>query len=175
MKFKNWLLSIFNKNETFPTEHVFFDGDQTNKQTFDVLWVKDSKQTKFTWVSVHMHLPKFINTELINYIKPASVGKEATDTQIAMSIVDELHKLPSLKTIYIVTSDGDFLDTVINLSVMFPTKKFVIINNGTHCTSGAGTAAGRTLNQNHPNCSIIKIKLPEKKKSMVKYKQQSKG
>lgn len=160
MNFKKWLVNKFLQNKSVPiTEYVIFDGDQTNDKTLISL-LTDSKSTKFVWVQVGTTLSKKLSQNLgrVEVIRPSSVGKEATDTQIAISIVDALHTIKTLKTVFIVSSDGDFIDVVTNVSKIFPDKKFVLVDNQTRQTSKSAISALRTLNTTNSNCFSVKIK-----------------
>jgi uncharacterized LabA/DUF88 family protein len=162
MNFKKWLIDTILQIKSVPiTEYVIFDGDQTSDKTFLML-LTTSKSTKFVWVQVGTILSKimklYCDDERVELIQPSSVGKEATDTQIAISIVDALHTIKTLHTVYIVSSDGDFIDVIVNISKLFPTKKFVLVNNQQHKSSKSATRALRNLNTTYPNCFSVKMK-----------------
>lgn len=160
MNIKKRLIETVLRIKTVPiTEYVIFDGDQTANKTLMSL-MTNSASTKFVWVQVGSLIPKALtaNIHRIELIQPSNVGKEATDTQIAISIVDALHKIKTLHTVYIVSSDGDFIDVVTNISKLFPTKKFVLVDSQSHRTSKAASRVLRTLNTTNPNCFSVKMK-----------------
>lgn len=160
MNIKKWLIETILRIKSTPvTEYVIFDGDQTGDKTLMSL-LTDSTHTKFVWVQIASIVSKKLTANLhrIELIQPSNVGKEATDTQIAISIVDALHKIKTLHTVYIVSSDGDFIDVVTNISKLFTTKKFVLVDNQSHRTSKTASRVLRTLNTTNPNCFSVKLK-----------------
>lgn len=169
-KIKSWFNKLFPSKpivldilpiQSLLKELVIFDGDQTNNETLKLLYTKKDS-IKFVWVQVGKLIPKAIKKHSIDIqlIIPSAIGKESTDTQIAITIVDTLHKNPSIKKVFIVSSDGDFLDIMLSLSNIFPHVVFVLANNQIRVTSKAAQYASRTLSIANPNCSVIKIKIP---------------
>jgi hypothetical protein len=144
---------------------VIFDGDQTNCDTFTRLYQSPPTQTKYAWVSAST-IPKVVqHSKLVEILKTSSYGKEAVDTLIALVIYDTLVKYPHIKKVFIVSADGDFLDTIINLARYWPDVKFGLVNDQTRATSLKSKSAQRTLSDTYPNCSVTKIKrYPQLKK-----------
>ena len=153
------------RRETSPSisELVIFDGDQTPPDTFTRLYRPNQAHCKYIWVTVTT-IPRVVKHTSVEVIKPSSVGKEATDTQIALSVFNSLTTTPNITKVFIVSSDGDFIDVIINLSRYFPTIKFVLVDDQKHPTSKASGIARRTLSLRFANCSVVRLKRSQPKK-----------
>lgn len=159
----SFLKKFFDINQSVEVENgvrefVIFDGDQTSFTTLKKLFIEKSS-TKFVWVQSGTVSKKVISlSKSIELIKPSHIGKEATDTQIGISIVVALTKNSDIKTVYIVSTDGDFYDVVMNISREFPSVKFVIVNDQNHKTSVVAQTALRKINNRNKNCFYVKLK-----------------
>jgi hypothetical protein len=139
------------------SELVIFDGDQTPPDTFTRLYRQNQAHCKYIWVTVTT-IPRVVKHTSVEVIKPSSVGKEATDTQIALSVFNSLTTTPNITKVFIVSSDGDFIDVIINLSRYFPAIKFVLVDDQRHPTSKASQIARRSLSLRFTNCSVVRLK-----------------
>lgn len=144
-----------------PSQLVIFDGDQCNTITFDRLFsTTNLDSTKYIWVSagsVQKSATRSASTpNQLEIVKVKASGKEASDTQIALCIVDALARNPALKTVFIVSNDGDFCDTATMIGNYFPNAKFVLVRDQLQPTSKKA--------KSNRNCSIVLLKkIPSKK------------
>jgi hypothetical protein len=140
-------LSTVDKSEgSLIKQLVIFDGDQCHQDTFLSLY-KDCPSTKFLYVAISISkvVRRFCKANPIEVIQPYHIGKEATDNQIAISLVCELSKNPSIKMVHIVSNDGDFYDIMKNTSRYFPSVKFVLVSDQRTATSKTSHVALRKL------------------------------
>lgn len=145
------LKNIFNFTRNKVTQYVVFDGDQTPSKVIQKIYKPDST-IKYDWVGV-VSVPKVVTNIDVNVIKPTNFGKEATDTQIAISISDNLHKNKNIRTVCIVSDDGDFVDITLSLSKLFPNVNFYLASiRSTNCNK-------KKINNLNKNCFSVKIVL----------------
>lgn len=144
------LKNIFNFNRNKVTQYVVFDGDQTPSKVIQKLY-KPNPTIKYDWVGV-VSIPNVVKG-VINTIQPTNFGKEATDTQIAISIADNLHKNKNIKTVCIVSDDGDFVDIVLSLSKLFPNVNFYL------ASMKSTNSNKKKINNLNKNCFSVKIVL----------------
>jgi hypothetical protein len=110
------------------TEIVIFDGDQATKTDF-LRFYKENPSTEYVWVQNSNALPKFLRNRVVGGIVAPSFGKESVDKLIAMMLVDFCHRYQNLQSVFIISADGDFVDILETLGIMFPMKRFTQLVN----------------------------------------------
>jgi hypothetical protein len=148
-----FLKSLFSKNKVALKKNVvFFDGDNVSVQvalklstdsSFDYAWVKNSKVTT---------PKKILQNKNIAIIEPSCEGKESTDSYIAMGVVKSCSE--GSKSVTIVSNDTDFVDVIVEVSKMFPSCKFTLMQH----VDGPSRKLGKTF-KIPANANILKFKL----------------
>lgn len=165
-KFVNWVRSF--RAASGPTDLVLFDGDQVRKAEFAKLY-RESSSTEYHWIQVSTHFPKNVEKTGIQMHRAPSTGKESTDTKLTVMLVDLCHQYAAtLKRVYVVSADGDFVDVLETTGQLFPVVKFAQVINKSRVVNKNVKATARRLNGT--NCSILFYRLPPASAQLRKQK-----
>ncbi len=110
------------------THFVLYDGDNTPPTTFKKTFQR-KPNTEHIWVHNVPHPPKVVKKENVRHVRPSNHGKEATDTHIAMTVVELIHT-KRVGRLTIVTNDSDVLDIVTFAGKRYPDTKFNVVVDG---------------------------------------------
>ncbi len=121
--FKSWFKSKPIQN--IPRNCVFFDGD--NNHIVPVIKISSDRAWDHKWViNSKASIPKkILNLKHVEKFNPSNLGKESSDTFIAMDVVRL--SAQGVKRVVIVSNDADFLDVIINASKMFPGTDYTLM------------------------------------------------
>jgi hypothetical protein len=150
-KFVNWVRGFCSPSG--PTELVFFDGDQVTKAELNQFYRKHTS-VEYHWIQVGSVFPRILPKHNLHFHHAPSTGKEATDTKITVMLTHLCSKYKStLKSVYVVSADGDFVDVLETVGGIFPTIQFAQMINTTRRTNKRVKPTARRLAGT--NCSVL--------------------
>jgi hypothetical protein len=157
---KQFFDRLFNRSPLEKTNLMLFDGDQLKKSEFKK-FLNGDKSFQYEFVSKtksYINVIKGMGTDANITLAP-SCGKETSDKVIAMKIVQYLMLNNSIKSVYVVSSDADFVDVMEVASHMFPDVNFIQLVDARKNRSSALLKNIRRLQNEGRKCSTILYKM----------------